>query len=64
MPCGHRSRQAYSDRVRALPRDVFISVEQRTPGNLDTDEWVIPRRVIDLIPANAKGTELDALTKR
>ena len=22
-----------------LPRDVFISVEQRTPGNLDPDEW-------------------------
>ena len=24
-----------------LPRDVFISVEQRTPGNLDPDEWAI-----------------------
>ena len=31
-----------------LPRDVFISVEQRTPGNLDPDEWAILRRVIDL----------------
>jgi hypothetical protein len=41
-----------------LPRDVFISVEQRTPGNLDTDEWAIPRRLIDLIQANAKGAEL------
>jgi hypothetical protein len=28
-----------------LPRDVFISVEQRTPGNLDPDEWAILRRV-------------------
>ena len=34
-----------------LPRDVFISVEQRTPGNLDPDEWAILRRVIDLIQA-------------
>jgi hypothetical protein len=41
-----------------LPRDVFISVEQRTPGNLDPAEWEILRRVIDLIQANAKGAEL------
>ncbi len=41
-----------------LPRDVFISVEQRTPGNLDPDEWAILRRVIDLIKANANGAEL------
>jgi hypothetical protein len=41
-----------------LPRDVFISVEQRTPGNLDPDEWTILRRVIDLIQANANGAEL------
>ena len=27
-----------------LPRDVFISVEQRTPGNLDPNEWAILRR--------------------
>jgi hypothetical protein len=40
-----------------LPRDVFISVEQRTPGNLDPDEWAILRRVIDLIQQNAKGAE-------
>ena len=32
--------------------------EQRTPGNLDPDEWAILRRVIDLIQANAKGAEL------
>jgi hypothetical protein len=41
-----------------LPRDVFSSVEQRTPGNLDPDEWAILRRVIDLIQVNAKGAEL------
>ena len=41
-----------------LPRDVFISVEQRTPGNLDPDEWAILRRVIDLIKQNASGAEL------
>jgi len=33
-------------------------VEQRTPGNLDPDEWAILRRVIDLIQQNAKGAEL------
>ena len=43
-----------------LPRDVFISVEQRTPGNLDPDEWAILRRVIDLIQPNANGKELGA----
>ena len=32
--------------------------EQRTPGNLDPDEWAILRRVIDLIQQNAKGAEL------
>jgi hypothetical protein len=41
-----------------LPRDVFISVEQRVPGNLDPDEWALLRRVIDLIQVNAKGAEL------
>jgi len=32
-----------------LPRDVFISVEQRTPGNLDPEAWATLRRVLDLI---------------
>ena len=40
-----------------LPRDVFISVEQRVPGNLDPDEWATLRRVIDLIQVNAPGAE-------
>ena len=35
-----------------------FSVEQRTPGNLDPDEWAILRRVIDLIKQNANGAEL------
>lgn len=41
-----------------LPRDVFISVEQQAPGNLDPDEWAILRRVIDLIQADAGGKDL------
>ena len=41
-----------------LPRDVFMTVEQRTPGNLDPGEWAILRRVIDLIKENANGAEL------
>ena len=44
-----RQRFAYGP----LPRDVFISVEQRTPGNLDPAEWEILRRVTDLIKQNA-----------
>ena len=32
-----------------LPRDVFIPVEQPTPGNFDLDEWVMLRRAIELI---------------
>jgi hypothetical protein len=32
-----------------LPRDVFISVEQRAPGNLEPDEWATLRRVLDII---------------
>jgi hypothetical protein len=51
---GKLAQIAYS----LLPRDVFISVEQRTPGNLDPDEWAILRRVIDLIKVNAKGARV------
>jgi hypothetical protein len=46
-----------------LPRDVLISVEQRTPGNLDADEWAILRRVIDLIQQNASGAKLGPVLK-
>jgi hypothetical protein len=36
-----------------LPRDILISVEQRTlPGGLDPDDWLLMRRVLDLIKAN------------
>src|SRR5262245_42000317 len=31
-----------------LPRDILISVEQRTIG-IDPDEWALMRRVLDLI---------------
>ena len=41
-----------------LPRDVFISVEQRAPGNLEPDEWATLRRVLDIIQASApEGAE-------
>jgi Family of unknown function (DUF5681) len=36
-----------------LPRDVFITVDQRTPGNLEPDEWATLRRVLDIIQACA-----------
>jgi integrase len=35
-----------------LPKDVFISVEQRTPGNLEPEAWAALRRVLDLIQAS------------
>src|SRR4051794_40147621 len=35
-----------------LPKDVFISVEQRAPGNLEPDEWATLRRVLDIIQAS------------
>jgi hypothetical protein len=61
----HGSQQACADRLRPvasrrlhLVGAVFISLEQRTPGNLDPDEWAILRRVIDMIQANANGAEL------
>jgi hypothetical protein len=47
-----------------LPRDVFISVEQRAPGNLDAEEWQILRRVIDLIKVSANGAELGRCWRR
>jgi hypothetical protein len=41
-----------------LPRDVFISVEQRAPGNLEPSEWATLRRVLDIIQACApEGAE-------
>ena len=41
-----------------LPRDVFISVEQRPPGNLEPNEWAALRRVLDIIQACApEGAE-------
>lgn len=42
-----------------LPRDVFISVEQRAPGNLEPEAWATLRRVLDLIQecAPADGSD-------
>jgi hypothetical protein len=56
----HCSAWGFVDRWRF----VFVSSrrlhqrEQRTPGNLDPDEWAILPRVIDLIQANAKSPEV------
>jgi hypothetical protein len=41
-----------------VPKELNVAVEQRTPGNLDPDEWAILRRVIDLIKQNANGAGL------
>ena len=47
---GRRVAGSATVRLRAI---AFISVEQRTPGNLDPAEWEILRRVTDLIKQNA-----------
>jgi hypothetical protein len=39
-----------------LPRDLMISVESRTPGNLDPDEW---RVLVDLISRERAETLLE-----
>jgi hypothetical protein len=36
-----------------LPRDLMISVESRTPGNLDPDEWRVLVDLVRLIKASA-----------
>jgi hypothetical protein len=37
--------------ARVLPKELAISVEQRTPGNLDPESYAALRRVLDLIEA-------------
>jgi hypothetical protein len=64
LPRGNGSARAWRWRSRqpaalvishyrfvVLPCDVFISVEQKTPGNLEPEAWVALRRVLDLIQA-------------
>jgi hypothetical protein len=37
--------------ARVLPKELAISVEQRTPGNLSADAYAALRRLLDLIEA-------------
>jgi hypothetical protein len=37
--------------ARVLPKELAISVEQRTPGNLSADAYASLRRLLDLIEA-------------
>jgi hypothetical protein len=37
--------------ARVLPKELAISVEQKTPGNLEPEAWATLRRVLDLIEA-------------
>ena len=39
------ARMAYA----TLPRDVLVSVEQRIPGGLSAEDWVLLTQVLDLI---------------
>jgi hypothetical protein len=45
-------------RLAALPKDLFISVEQQAPGNLDPAEWRLMVALVKLIRSSApEGTE-------
>ena len=68
LPRGNGSARAWRWRSRqsavlvishyrfvVLPCGVFISVEQKTPGNLEPEAWVALRRVLDLIQAAGAG---------
>ncbi len=35
--------------ARVLPKELAVSVEQKTPGNLEPEAWATLRRVLDLI---------------
>jgi hypothetical protein len=37
--------------VSLVPKDVQISVEQKTPGSLEPEAWAALRRVLDIIQA-------------
>ena len=42
--------------VSLVPKDVQISVEQKTPGNLEPEAYAALRRVLDIIQAaNIEG---------
>jgi len=38
--------------VSILPKDVLVSVEQRVPGGLDSQDWALLLRVLDTIKQN------------
>ena len=42
---GTLARMAYA----TLPKDILVSVEQRIPGGLSADDWVLLTQVLDLI---------------
>jgi hypothetical protein len=35
--------------ARVLPKELALTVEQKTPGNLEPEAWATLRRVLDLI---------------
>jgi len=47
-----------------LPRDVFISVEQKAPGNLDPDAYAALRRLLDIIQASGVEGDPQAVFER
>lgn len=42
---GTLARMAYA----TLPKDILVSVEQRIPGGLSAEDWVLLTQVLDLI---------------
>jgi hypothetical protein len=42
---GTLARMAYA----TLPKDILVSVEQKIPGGLSAEDWVLLTQVLDLI---------------
>jgi hypothetical protein len=47
-----------------LPKEALISVEQKTPGNLEPEAWAALRRVLDIIQAANVDGDPQAIFER
>jgi hypothetical protein len=50
--------------ARVLPKELAISVEQKTPGNLEPEAWAALRRVLDIIQAANVDGDPQAIFER
>jgi hypothetical protein len=43
--------------VSVLPKELFLNIQQATPGNLGADEWALMRKLVELIQRCAPGAD-------